>query len=196
MKLIVGLGNPSPLYAHTRHNAGFMALDFIRDSFEKEERAGTWSFSKKFNADSAEGKIKNRRMIFLKPLTFMNESGRAVKTALLFYKIKLSDCVIVYDDIDLAFGNIRLRLGGSSGGHKGMLSIINQLGTENIPRLRIGVNPNHHKIQDGKNFVLKKFSKEEQKKLPEIFASCEQALRLALAESFVKAMSLYNKKSA
>lgn len=192
MKIIVGLGNPGDAYEHTRHNTGFMALDFARNLWMENERFGNWSFVKKFNAEVSEGKIGHKKIILLKPQTFMNESGISVKAALFFYKIKTSDCIIAYDDIDLPFGSIRLRLGGSSGGHKGIHSIIQQIGTENISRLRIGINPNHKKIPDAKTFVLKKFSKEEHLRLPEIFKNCEQALAMACADSFSKAMNLYN----
>lgn len=192
MKILVGLGNPGDAYEHTRHNAGFMALDFARDLWGEDSRFGNWSFVKKFNAEVSEGKIGHKKIILLKPQTFMNESGMSVKSALIFYKIKTSDCIVAYDDIDLPFESIRLRLGGSSGGHKGIQSIIQQIGTENISRLRIGINPNHKKISDAKTFVLKKFSKEEQKKLPQIFQTCKEALDTALTQSFVKAMSLYN----
>lgn len=192
MKIIVGLGNPGDAYEHTRHNTGFMALDFARNLWMENERFGNWSFVKKFNAEVSEGKIGHKKIILLKPQTFINESGMSVKAALFFYKIKTSDCIIAYDDIDLPFGSIRLRMGGSSGGHKGIHSIIQQIGTENISRLRIGINPNHKKIPDAKTFVLKKFSKEEQLRLPEIFKNCEQALAMACADSFSKAMNLYN----
>ena len=192
MKIIVGLGNPGSAYEHTRHNTGFMALDSARDLWGENERFGNWSFVKKFNAQISEGKIGHRKIILLKPQTFMNESGISVKAALFFYKIKTSDCIIAYDDIDLPFGSIRLRLGGSSGGHKGIQSIIQQIGTENVSRLRIGINPNHRKVPDAKTFVLKKFSKEEHQKLREIFKNCEQALAMACTDSFSKAMNLYN----
>ena len=194
MRLIIGLGNPGTQYESTRHNAGFLALNYLQKKLDQGSAASPWSESKKFNAEISEGKIGNKKIIFLKPQTFMNESGKAVRSAVMFYKIKTIDCIIVYDDIDLPFGNIRLRMGGSSGGHKGVESIISELGTENIPRLRIGIRPDHLKIPDAKTFVLKKFAKEEQKLLFQIFKTCEEALNTAYAESFVKAMSLYNTK--
>lgn len=193
MKLIVGLGNPGIQYEYTRHNIGFQFLNHLQKTWRELTALSDWSVAKRFNAEVALGKLGRKKIILLKPLTFMNESGKAVKAVAGFYKLSANDCVVIYDDIDLHFGNIRLRLGGSAGGHKGMQSIIQELDTEDIPRLRLGIRTDHHKTPlEAKAFVLKKFAKEEARKLPEIFQKSSKAINVAITESFSKAMSLYN----
>ncbi|MFA5994909.1 MAG: aminoacyl-tRNA hydrolase [Patescibacteria group bacterium] len=157
MKLIVGLGNPGKQYEKTRHNIGFRVLDEICDN---------WTLQKSCQALIC----KNDTIIYAKPQTFMNLSGLAVKKLWQFYKIEIKDILVVYDDKDLPFGKLRFRTKGSSGGHNGMNSIIAELGTSEFPRLRIGIAPTDSQtiIHDTADYVLAKFSKEEEKLLPEI----------------------------
>ncbi|HLC99488.1 MAG TPA: aminoacyl-tRNA hydrolase [Patescibacteria group bacterium] len=196
MKLIIGLGNPGSEYKATRHNIGFQFIDALHRAWETQYHFAPWSFSKRFNAEISEGKIRNKKILLLKPQTFMNESGRAARAASIFYKIQTKDFLVVYDDLDLPFGSMRLRIGGSSAGHKGLQSIIDAFGTNDIPRLRLGIrNDNHKTTHEAKIFVLKKFTIEEIKQLPLVFTKAQRAIETSLLESFSKAMSLYNELS-
>ena len=133
MKLIVGLGNPGPHYAHNRHNVGYQCLERIA-------REHSMDFSKvMFKAYVASGQIAGEKVLLAKPLTFMNLSGQAARPLFRWYRVALPDLLVVYDDLDLPTGKIRLRKKGGSGGHKGMASIIEMLGTQDFARLRIGI---------------------------------------------------------
>ncbi|MDD2916494.1 MAG: aminoacyl-tRNA hydrolase [Candidatus Gracilibacteria bacterium] len=163
MKLIVGLGNPGKEYAITRHNVGFLFIDFLRDTLNFEP----WKESK-FKGIISEGTLKGERTILLKPLTFMNLSGESVAALVNFYKIPPSDILVLSDDIDMNFGKIRLRSGGSSGGQNGLKSIMQHLGTEEFSRLKIGIGRDErYSVSD---WVLSKFQDEELERLKkEIF---------------------------
>ncbi len=150
MKLIVGLGNPDQKYENTRHNIGFMVLD----NYLVNEK-----WSKKFDGLIIEKNINNDKIIFLKPLTYMNNSGFSVKKAVDFYHIDFDDILIIHDDLSLDFGSIRLKYDSSSGGHNGIKSIINCLGNQKFCQLKIGI-MNEYK-SDTIDFVLSKFSKDE-----------------------------------
>jgi len=132
MKLIIGLGNPGKEYAKTRHNAGWRGLDILAGKNE-------WKENSKFNAEMAEIKINKAKVVLAKPLTFMNKSGDAVGKISRYYKIKKEDVLIIYDDIDMLLGQLRLRTEGSSGGHQGMQSVLKSLRTEKVARLKIGI---------------------------------------------------------
>lgn len=146
MKLIVGLGNPGKEYEKTRHNAGFMAIDYLAD------KVGTSITTKKFNAYVSNVHIDGQSVMLMKPLTYMNESGSAVSQAVSFYHIDPEDILILHDDMDLPVGSVRIRKKGSAGGQKGMKSVIQCLSTEEIARIRIGVGHsergNHDKVPD------------------------------------------------
>ncbi|MCB9228773.1 MAG: aminoacyl-tRNA hydrolase [Deltaproteobacteria bacterium] len=134
MKLLVGLGNPGPQYETTRHNAGFLLLDLIAD------HAGvTFSTHRKFEAEIAKGSLFDQETLFLKPLTFMNLSGRSVLRILTYYRIAPEDVVVLHDDIDLEFGRVRLRSGGGHGGHNGVRSLLQEAGCGPSQRLKLGV---------------------------------------------------------
>lgn len=165
MRLVVGLGNPGTRYAKTRHNVGFMFLDTLCERWELKANLG--------------GSIcKQGSVFYLKPQTFMNISGAAVQAVAHYYKIPPSAIVAIYDDKDIAFGNVRFRQNGSSGGHNGMKSIITCLGTEAIARIKIGVAPADTAglIDDTANYVLSKFSTTELAHLPAIFESVQSRL--------------------
>lgn len=160
MKLVVGLGNPGARYNFTRHNFGFLALDFYF-----KVRGLEWKDKPKFGAMwGREGDT-----IFIKPQDYYNESGRAVQEFMRFYKVSLGDVLVVCDDFNLEFGKIRYRTQGSAGGNNGLKSIISTLGTEEFARLRIGTGNDElrHKMGD-MDFVLSKFTPEEKEKLPGI----------------------------
>ncbi|MCX7839063.1 MAG: aminoacyl-tRNA hydrolase [Anaerolineae bacterium] len=184
MKLIVGLGNPGARYAHSRHNVGFMIV-------ERFARAHDWKFARKrFNAELAEGNIGDARVLLVKPQTFMNLSGNAVSKLVSFYKIALNDLLVVYDDLDLPLGKLRLRPKGSAGGHHGMESIIAQLGASDFPRLRVGIGrPNPDADID---HVLGAFSDAELVVMEETFARAVDAIEAWLREGIDAAMSRFN----
>lgn len=190
MKLIVGLGNPGEKYENTRHNAGFLVIEKLKS---KNENFSDWQSNKKFNAEISEGKINGKKIILLRPMTFMNDSGRAVAAAAHFYKIKSTDILIIHDDIDLPLGKIRIKQGGSSGGHRGVESIITTLSSENFARLKIGVSPEaRQKNFDATKFVLKKFAKIEEKTVGDIIKKATDAVALIIGEGFPRAMNKIN----
>lgn len=183
MKLIVGLGNPGKEYEFTRHNVGFMILD----SYLNNE---TWK--KKFEALYQIKMIEGEKVLFLKPQTFMNLSGKAVLQAVKFYDIKSQNILIVHDDLDLPFETFKLKFNSSSGGHNGIKSIINSLGTESFARLKIGIANNQEK--DTIDFVLGKFSKKELNYLKDNFNIYEDIIESFITNGIDKTMNDYNKR--
>ena len=166
MKLVVGLGNPGKEYENTRHNVGFRVLDALRSKLLMDD----WKYEKKFEAEISED--KERGIVLMKPQAFMNLSGKVVRAYVQFYKIDTSEVVVIYDDVDLNFGDLRFRESGSSAGQKGMQDIMDLLGTKEIARLRIGIG-HENKTIPTETFVLQKFTDEEEEALDGIF---EQAL--------------------
>ncbi|MCF7836496.1 aminoacyl-tRNA hydrolase [Candidatus Gracilibacteria bacterium] len=166
MKLILGLGNPAEKYASTRHNFGFRALDAFAEQFEFPN----FKFDKKFKAEISEKKIGDDKIILVKPQTFMNLSGESATQLLSFYKPHLHDFLTIYDDVDLPFGSLRFREGGSSGGHNGVKSLIQHFGTENFARLKLGTSSELLTVMPTEEFVLGKFSSDEEKAIPAILA--------------------------
>ena len=168
MKLIVGLGNPGNEYNFTRHNFGFLALDFYCKVHQIN-----WETNPKFGA------VWTRvgDTFFIKPQDYYNESGKAVRAFVNFYKMNLSDILVVCDDFELEFGKIRYRERGSAGGNNGLKSIIKELGTDEFPRLRLGTGNDELRKKIGDvDFVLSKFTPEEREKLPAILASIDSHL--------------------
>lgn len=183
-KLIVGLGNPGKEYAKNRHNVGFQLLDKIAKRYEL-------SFDEmESQALLAHGELAGERVILLKPLTYMNQSGRAVRPAVRRHNIRLLDVLIAYDDLDLPLGKIRLRQHGGAGGHKGMDSIIASLGTHDIARLRIGIG--RPKGLSPEQYALQDFSLEESIIVEEAYERAIVALECFLRESITAAMNKYN----
>ena len=158
MKLIIGLGNPGKQYAKTRHNVGWMVQDACASIFNFK-----FLILKKVKGEIA----KTDKAIFLKPLTFMNNSGESVQTAINYYKLKLSDLIVVHDDKDIELGKIKVQTGHSDAGHNGIKSIVQHLGTNDFTRVRVGIANDKLKYQDTATFVLKKFGLLEKKKLKE-----------------------------
>ncbi|WP_127588072.1 aminoacyl-tRNA hydrolase [Paenibacillus koleovorans] len=186
MKWFVGLGNPGTQYAKTRHNVGFMAID---------EAAKAWGISvtqAKFKALVGEGNVRGEKVFLLKPMTYMNLSGETVRAFLDFYKADLEDGIVLYDDLDTPFGQLRLRMQGSPGGHNGIRSIIQHTNTQVFNRIRIGISrpAPGHVIAD---YVLSSFRKEEEKELPPILTSTFEAMEFSLANAFDKTMAKFNK---
>ena len=163
MKVVVGLGNPGKEYEKTRHNLGFMFLEYLEEKYNFNIN------TKKFNSLIAEIYINNEKVIFVKPQTYMNLSGEAVSKIKNFYKLDTKDILVVFDDLDIPFGQIRYKTSGSGGTHNGMKNIVLQLGTKDFPRLKIGIGGIKHEKQDLINFVLEKFSKEQLEELNDVF---------------------------
>lgn len=185
MKLIIGLGNPGEEYKNTRHNIGFNVIDYYANS----NNLGT--FSNKFNAMYLKTTINNEQIIFLKPLTYMNLSGEAVLACVNYYHIDINDILVIHDDLDLPVGKIRLRIKGSCGGHNGIRNIIDLLKTENIKRIKIGIANN--KLMDTKDYVLGKFSKEDNDLLEKTYQKTNKIIDDYLNNySFDKLMCTYN----
>jgi PTH1 family peptidyl-tRNA hydrolase len=183
--LFVGLGNPGREYRNNRHNIGFMALDRLAG------RLGI-NFSRlESKALITKTEYSGRRLILAKPQTFMNLSGQSVSSLVRFYKIPLENMLVAYDDVDLPFGTIRLRPGGGSAGHRGMGSVIERLGIENFPRLRMGVGrpPGHMEAAD---YVLQDFSRSEVETLPVILDNAVDAMLLYVTKGLVSAMNQFN----
>lgn len=184
----MGLGNPGSKYQFNRHNIGFMVLDRLGEKinvkFKKEA---------KFNGEMAEVKTAQSKTILLKPLTYMNLSGNSVKLVVDYYKISFDNIIVVYDDLDLETGKFRIRLKGSAGGQKGMASIIEKLGTQEIPRLRMGISkPDFQNISD---YVLSDFPKEQIPLITETIDKASEALELFINGSTLQQiMNKYNKK--
>ena len=184
--LIAGLGNPGREYAETRHNAGFMAADFLADMLKvKIDRA-------KFDALCADAVIAQKRVLLMKPQTYMNASGIAVSAAADYYNIPPAHIIVLCDDITQAPGKLRIRRSGSAGGHNGLKSIIGMLDGEDFPRIRLGVGEKPSPDYDLAAWVTGKFSETDKKALVSRFEDVYHALELLLAGDFERAMCLYN----
>ena len=186
MKLVVGLGNIGKEYENTRHNMGFMLVDRYL-----QYKNITDKFKEKFNAMYIETTINNEKVIFIKPMTYMNNSGIAVRSFVDFYKLNSEDVLVISDDLDLDLGKFRLRRNGSSGGHNGLKSIISHLGTDNFKRLRIGISNDE---DDVINYVLSKFSKKELNEIDTMFDTLVDVLDDYFVMDFTSLMSKYNRK--
>jgi len=160
MKLIAGLGNPGSQYKNTRHNLGFMVIEALADDL-----GASFKKCKRTNSQRVKAKIGIKEVMLVKPQTFMNNSGISLRKISHYYKIKPKDIWIIYDDIDLPLGKIRIRKKGSAGGHKGVASIIQELSTDEFNRFRIGIGSNREKNIPAEKYVLQKFSREEIKKI-------------------------------
>lgn len=210
MKLLIGLGNPGKEYENNRHNVGFMVIDALR------EKIGFPEFRKKekFSAEVSEGNFiraclppikdkqekttksdKTEKIFLAKPKTFMNLSGKAVKALKDFYHIEPTDLWVIYDDIDLPLGTIRIREKGSAGTHNGMKSIIESIGTTNFPRIRIGVEnrvPELKKQQDLSSYILSDFHVDEKHALQETISHAIEAIEYALNEGIIQAKTRFS----
>lgn len=172
MKLIIGLGNFENKYLFTRHNAGFILIDYFvkaNNQIFKQE--------KKLKSMSAKLKLNNEDIIFIKPMTYMNLSGEAVSAAVNFYKLSVEDILVIHDDISIDLGKVRFRASGSDGGHNGIKSIINHLKTKDFARLKIGIGPQLNMPSEA--YVLQNFTEEELEKLKDV-------IKMPLIEDYLK----------
>lgn len=183
--LIVGLGNPGASYAKTRHNLGFMLVDLLAREFQTQVKRD------ECRSLIGRAEIENRKTELAKPQTFMNLSGEAVSCLLTKPERDVTRMIVVSDDLALPFGRIRLRPGGSHGGHNGLRSIIDCLGTNDFIRLRIGIMP-EHPVSNTKNFVLENFSKDESTEVEKILERSADAVRTVIKDGIERAMAEFN----
>lgn len=180
--LIVGLGNPGPSYVRTRHNAGFCAVDAIA------KEAGVTLWKLRFHAQTAEATVGGVRCLLMKPQTFMNLSGQAVSEAMRFYKLDATQVLILFDDISLPVGGLRIRRKGTHGGHNGMKNIISCTGREDFPRIKLGVGAKPHPDYDLADWVLSVFRPEEQTRMQEAYDRVPALASLIVAGKIDAAM--------
>ncbi len=179
--LVVGLGNPGPAYADTRHNVGFGVVELLA------ARAGGGRFSKhRSNADVLEGRLAGRRVVFAKPRTYMNVSGGPVAGLAGFYKVPLEQVVVVHDELDIPFPELRLKIGGGEGGHNGLRDVTKALGTKDYVRVRVGVGRPPGRM-DAADYVLKDFAGAERKELPWLLDAAADAVELLVTQRLQQA---------
>ena len=184
--ILVGLGNPGKQYHFTRHNTGFLARDFLAEQYGiKIDRA-------RFKALVGEATVGGKRVLLMQPQTFMNLSGEAVREAAAFYHIPPENIIVIYDDVTLDVGRLRVRGKGSDGGHNGIKSMIYQLQSDAFPRVRVGIGKKPHPDFDLADYVLSEFSHEEQEKLFSSFTAVRQGVELLLAGDLAGAMQRCN----
>lgn len=184
--LIVGLGNPGRQYENTRHNAGFISLDYIAGEL------GIKVNKVKFKSTVGEATVCGKRCLLMKPSTFMNLSGQAVTEAMRFYKIPPQHTVIISDDISLDVGKIRIRRKGSDGGQNGLKNIIYLSGSDEFPRVKVGIGKKPHPDYDLKDWVLSRFTEQDQKLLAQRLPDIKGAVECIISGDIDKAMNLYN----
>ena len=186
--LVVGLGNPGDKYFYTRHNAGFLALDYI------SQKCGAQINRSKFKALVGEATVAGKRVLLMKPQTFMNSSGEAVREAMSFYKIPIENVIVLSDDVNLDVGRMRVRKNGSDGGQKGLRSIITLTASDNFPRIRLGVGKKPHPDYDMADWVLGNLSEEDKKAIFDCFSLAYDGLEKLLVGDFDGAMQICNSK--
>ncbi len=184
--LIVGLGNPGKQYEDNRHNVGFMVADVLADRWQIELKR------KRKNALTGEGVFKGHSIILAKPQTFMNNSGLSVGPLQRLYNIQTENLLVIYDDLDLPFGRIRLRASGGAAGHHGMESIIEKISTRDFPRLRVGIGRPKHEGEGVVDFVLKSFQSTDKKKLTVVLDQAADAVEMVLQSGIEIAMTHFN----
>lgn len=187
MKIIIGLGNPGRKYEHTRHNAGFLAVDELARSLRFDLA------QEKYHALVGRGRIRDQDVLIAKPQTFMNESGRAVGAILRYTYAKSADLLVVHDDLDLPLGAVRVKAGGGHGGHNGLRSIIEHIGTPDFPRVRVGVG-RPESGRDAADYVLSPFRPDERNTAEESIARAADAARMIVLDGMTTAMNRFNKK--
>ncbi len=186
MKIIAGLGNPGREYENTKHNVGFMTLDLLSEMLNIPIR------KIKFKGLYGEGFVNGEKVILLKPQTYMNLSGECIREATAFYKPDLEDLLVIYDDLDLPMGNLRIRKKGSAGTHNGMRSVVYQLGEDAFPRVRVGIGSENR--GDLVNYVISGFRKEDRECMESAIQRAAEAARCFVTEGIEETMAKYNTK--
>ena len=187
MYIIAGLGNPTKEYENTRHNVGFAVIDRLADKYNIDVS------ERKHRGFCGKGVIEGQKVLLVKPQTFMNLSGESIRSAMDYYKITPEELIVIYDDISLNPGQLRIRKKGSAGGHNGMKNIIAHLGTSEFPRIKVGVGEKPPQM-DLKDYVLSRFSKGEQEQMEEAFGEAAEAAVMMLREGPDSAMNHFNTK--
>ncbi len=187
MFLIAGLGNPGSKYRNTRHNAGFLLLDLLATRLRKTFGPGPGG------ALTCRARIRGESVLLAKPQDYMNQSGKAVREILARFPIELHETLVAYDEYALPLGRIRLRRGGSAAGHNGMQSVIDTLGTDRIPRLRIGI-AGDQEVYDRSRFVLSDFEEDEEDILEEVLQRSLEAVEVFVSQGLERAMSMFNRE--
>ena len=182
MLLVVGLGNPGPKYAHTRHNVGFMVLDRVADAL----KAGP--YREKFNGLFT--RVHTPDVVLLKPMTYMNLSGEPVQAAMKFFKVAPAELLVVYDELDLPFGDCRLKLGGGAAGHNGIKSLLANAGGDGFARLRVGIGKPRH--GDASPHVLGEFSASERAELEDVLSHATLGVQAVIDKGIASAMNAFN----
>lgn len=199
MKLLVGLGNPGDKYQNTRHNMGFLAVEQFLKDFQAAKNT-VWTNEEKFKSDIAEFEWQKKngeseKILLAKPKTYMNDSGLAVKLLTDFYKISPEDVWILHDEVDFPEGTLRIRFGGASAGHRGVMSIIDNLGTDQFWRFRLGIGrPNEVAHTGVSRYVLDDFTHADHGKVRELLKHTVAAIEMGLEEGLERAMNKYNTK--
>lgn len=187
MYLIAGLGNPTKEYDKTRHNVGFSVIDVLADRYRIDIS------EKKHKALCGKGVIEGQKVLLLKPQTFMNLSGESIRAAADYYKIEPEEMIVIYDDISLDPGQLRIRLKGSAGGHNGIKNIIANLGTQDFPRIKVGVGAKPPRM-DLADYVLSRFGAGEQKLMEEAFGEAAEVAVMMMTDGAERAMNHFNAK--
>lgn len=187
MYLIAGLGNPTKEYDKTRHNVGFSVIDVLADRYRIDIS------EKKHKALCGRGVIEGQKVLLLKPQTFMNLSGESIRAAADYYKIEPEEMIVIYDDISLDPGQLRIRLKGSAGGHNGIKNIIANLGTQDFPRIKVGVGAKPPRMELA-DYVLSRFGAGEQKLMEEAFGEAAEAAVMMMTDGAERAMNHFNAK--
>ena len=188
MKLIVGLGNPGKGYEKTRHNIGFNFIDYY---LKYKDISPVWK--NKYKGDIFSTEVNGEKVIFLKPMTYMNLSGECVRKIVNYYDISIDDIIVICDDLDLSVGYFKFKLSGSSGGHNGLKDIEKNLGTTEFKRIKIGIG--NDKLIDTKDYVLGKVNSDDKKLIDDVYLECSKGLDAWFDNDFSKVMSLFNKKN-
>jgi PTH1 family peptidyl-tRNA hydrolase len=198
MKLIVGLGNPGPKYLNTRHNFGFMALNYFQDS---TGAFADWLANDSFKSIISEGELNEEKVFLVKPQTMMNASGEAIRLLADFYQKPLNDLIVVHDDLDLTLGTLRVSFDASAAGHKGVSSVINCLGGQKFVRVRLGIKPpqtqekqllSFRLPETAEKFVLQKFSGQEEPLVKKTLEQAQKALLVLLKDGLETAQNQFN----
>lgn len=187
MYIIAGLGNPTKEYDKTRHNVGFSVIDALADQYNIDVS------ERKHKALCGRGAIEGQKVVLMKPQTFMNLSGESIRAAVDFYKVDPEDIIIIYDDISLEPGQLRIRLKGSAGGHNGIKNIIAHLGTQEFPRIKVGVGAKPPRM-DLADYVLSRFSQGEQRLMDDVFKEAADAAVMMMTDGAERAMNHFNTK--
>ncbi len=184
IQVIAGLGNPDSRYQRTRHNLGFMVVDALAEAWRV-----SLSPQRRFQAELGEALLGGRKVLLVKPLTYMNRSGESLRALVDWYKLSPAGVLVVYDDLDLPLARVRLRPAGSAGGHNGMKSIISHLGTTDFPRLRLGIG----KGGDAAEYVLSPFSPSEWSSVKDLLPQMVSLVETCICEGIDKTMNIYNR---